>query len=57
MARYKAYDYGQLTMVAVNFERQIVPGTFEYALHSLIEERLDLAPFDATRTMRRARRS
>ena len=47
MARYKAYDYGQLTMLAVDFERQIVPGTFEYARHSLIEERLDLAAFDA----------
>jgi hypothetical protein len=33
MARYKAYDYGQLTMVAVDFEYQIVRGTFEYALH------------------------
>jgi hypothetical protein len=47
MARYKAYDYGQRTMVEVDFERQIVPGTFEYALHRLIEERLDLAAFDA----------
>ena len=47
MARYKPYDYGQRVMLAVSLEQQLVPGTFEYALHSLIEERLDLSAFDA----------
>ena len=47
MARYKHYDYDQMVMLAVNLEQQIVPGTFEYALHSLIEEKLDLSAFDA----------
>jgi transposase len=47
MARYKPYDYGQRVMLAVSLEQQLVPGTFEYALHSLIEQRLDLCAFDA----------
>ena len=33
-------------MIVINFEEQIQPGTFEYALHYLISDRLDLTPFD-----------
>lgn len=47
MARYKHYDYGQRVMIAVSLPQQLVPGTFEYALHRLIEEKLDLSAFDA----------
>ena len=32
MARYKHYDYGQMKMLPVSFDRQILPGTFEYTL-------------------------
>lgn len=46
MARYKPYDYDQLLMVAVSLEEQLVPGTLEYAIHHLIEDRLDLSEFD-----------
>lgn len=46
MARYIPYDYSQRTLVATNFEEQILPGTFEYALHFLISERIDLSVFD-----------
>lgn len=46
MARYIPYDYSQRTLVATNFEEQILPGTFEYALHYLISERIDLSVFD-----------
>jgi len=46
MARYKAYDYDQLLMVPVSLEEQLVPGTLEYAIHDVIEERLDLSMFD-----------
>lgn len=46
MPRYKHYDYNQTSMVVINFEEQIQPGTFEYALHHLISDRLDLTPFD-----------
>jgi len=47
MARYKPYNTSQLVMVAIDFEHQLVPGTFEYALHMLIEDKLDLSGFDA----------
>jgi len=46
MARYKAYDYNQLMMVPVSLEEQLMPGTLEYAIHHVIEERLDLSRFD-----------
>jgi transposase len=46
MARYKPYDYNQLMMVPVSLEEQLVPGTLEYAIHHVIEERLDLSGFD-----------
>ncbi len=47
MARYKAYDYAQLVMVPVSLKEQLVPGTLEYAIHHVIEERLHLSLFDA----------
>jgi len=46
MARYKRYNYDQLMMVPVSLEDQLVPGTLEYAIHHIIEERLDLSFFD-----------
>lgn len=46
MARYKQYDYNQLIMVPVSLEDQLIPGTLEYAIHHVIEERLDLSNFD-----------
>ncbi len=46
MARYKMNDYNQLIMVPVSLEEQLIPGTLEYAIHHVIEERLDLSLFD-----------
>jgi len=46
MARYKHYDYNQLMMVPVSLEDQLMPGTLEYAIHHVVEERLDLNMFD-----------
>jgi len=46
MARYKPYDYNQLMMIPVSLEEQLVPGTLEYAIHHLIEERIDTSFFD-----------
>ena len=46
MARYKHSDYKQLLMVPVSLEDQIQPGTMEYAIHRLIEERVNTAIFD-----------
>jgi transposase len=47
MPRYKHYDYAQKKLLAVSFEQQILPGTFEYTLHQMIEEHIDLSVFDA----------
>ena len=46
MARYKSYDYSQLLMIPVSLENQLAPGTLEYAIHRLIEERIDTSMFD-----------
>ena len=46
MARYKHYNYDQLMMVPVSLEEQLIPGTLEYAIHHVVEERLDLSMFD-----------
>ncbi len=45
MPNFIDYDYSQNTMVVINFEDQLQPGTFEYALHFLIEKKLDLKIF------------
>jgi transposase len=46
MARYKHYDYAQMKLLPVSFARQILPGTFEHTLHTLIDEHFDLSVFD-----------
>jgi len=47
MARYKEYDYSQGKFIPIHFDKQIVPGTFEYTLHYLIEKEIDLSIFDS----------
>jgi len=47
MARYKEYDYSQGKFIPIHFDRQILPGTFEYSLHYLIDNEIDLSIFDA----------
>ncbi len=46
MARHKAYDYGQTTMIAIDLEKQLVPGSIEYVIHKLVEERVDIRQFE-----------
>lgn len=46
MAKYKPYSYAQGQFIPVFFSKQILPGTFEFALNQLIDERMDLAIFD-----------
>jgi len=45
MPRFKEYNYQQSVMLPVSFDRQIQPGTFEYTLNFLIDNRLDLSIF------------
>jgi transposase len=46
MARYKQYDYRQGKFIPISFDKQILPGTFEYTLNYLIDNELDLSVFD-----------
>ena len=46
MARYKHIDTSP-RLIAVDLERQLVPGTFEHALDYLIDHELDLSSFDS----------
>jgi transposase len=46
MARYKSYDYSQRVLVPVSLEDQLTPGTLEFAIHTLVESRMDLSVFD-----------
>ncbi|MEW7997363.1 MAG: transposase [Candidatus Thiodiazotropha endolucinida] len=45
MPKFIPYDYNQNSMVAINYLDQLVPGTFEYAIHHLIDNKLDLSVF------------
>jgi transposase len=46
MARFKPVSYAQTLMVPIILEKQLVPGTLEFAIHHLIETRIDLSPFE-----------
>jgi len=46
MAKYKHYDYSQNVLIPVNLEDQLMPGTLEFAIHTLVEERMDTSIFD-----------
>jgi hypothetical protein len=37
MAKYKRYDYKQRLMIPVSLEEQLMPGTLEFAIHTLVE--------------------
>ncbi len=46
MPRFKHINYDQITMVPVDFNSQLVPGTFEHTLNYLIEKEFDLSIFN-----------
>ena len=45
MPNYKPYNYDQSSMVVINYQEQLQAGTFEHALHHLIDTRMDLSIF------------
>jgi transposase len=47
MPRYKPVSYEQNIMVPISLEAQIVRGTLEFAIHHLIESRVNLSLFGA----------
>jgi transposase len=46
MAKYKPYDYLQRVMIPVSLEEQLVPGTLEFAIQTLVEDRMDMNGFE-----------
>ena len=46
MPRFKPVDYSQ-RLLAVDLSRQILPGTFEYALHHLLDHEIDLTEIES----------
>lgn len=45
MPKFKHYDYNQSSMIVINYADQLQPGTFEHAIHHLIDSKLDLSIF------------
>jgi len=46
MPKFKPYNYNQTSMVVINYQDQLQPGTFEHAIHYLIDQKLDLSIFN-----------
>ncbi|MCG2712877.1 MAG: transposase [Candidatus Omnitrophica bacterium] len=46
MARYKSYSYEQAMFIPVHFQKQILPGSFEYALSYIVDNELNLSVFE-----------
>ena len=46
MAKCKPYNYSQNVMVPVSLEDQLMPGTLEFAIRTLVEDRMDTSIFD-----------
>ena len=46
MAKHKSYNYSQTVLLAVSLEDQLMPGTIEFAIHTLVEDKMDLSRFD-----------
>ena len=46
MAKYKHYDYSQDVLIPVSLKDQLIPGTLEFAIHTLVETRMDTSIFE-----------
>ena len=46
MAKYKGYNYSQEVLIPVCLEEQLMAGALEFAIHTLVETRMDTAIFD-----------
>jgi transposase len=46
MAKFKTYDYRQRVLLPVSLEDQLMPGSLEFAIHTLVEKRLDMSIFE-----------
>jgi transposase len=48
MAKYKRDKYAQMVMIPVSLENQLMPGTREFAIHELVQRRIETSIFDRT---------
>jgi transposase len=46
MAKYKPYNYSQTEMIPVSLEDQLMEGTLELAIHTLVERKMGVSRFD-----------
>jgi len=46
MAKFKPYDYDQMVMIPISLKEQLDPGTLEYVIHELGEQKIDLSVFE-----------
>ena len=46
MAKYQKNDPSQDLLIPVNLDRQLIPGTLEFTIHTLVETRVDTSIFD-----------
>ena len=46
MAKFKAYNYSQRVFLPLSLEDQLLPGTLEFAINTLVENRLDTSRFE-----------
>jgi len=46
MAKFKKYNYSQMVMIPVSLEKQLMPGTLEYVIHEVVEQKVDLSIFN-----------
>lgn len=47
MPRYQDYNYDQMVMLTIDLEQQLQPGSFEFTIHRLIDQHIDLSVFDS----------
>src|SRR5205814_629898 len=46
MPRYKPFSYEQGQFISVQFEKQILPESFEYALSTIVDNKMNIAAFE-----------
>jgi transposase len=47
MAKFKSYNYDQTALVAVDLEKQLPPGSLEFAIHYLVDHEIDLSDLES----------
>ncbi len=45
MPNFIPYDYNQSAMIVINFQDQLLLGTFEHAIHHLVENNIDISVY------------